>query len=498
MLNLFKKYNNYTNFYNNKPVLTNDFVGNRHFPPTNKEWLNSIYVFNKNNLKSLPIRDKIILRLLKSYFNIYSLKLEKLTKPIVTSVVKKRLSTKRPYLSRAELKHTNTKIIITMYIYNSEYEFIQDKIKTIKKIRINKFLRLFLLKKEKDSKEISNKLRNLPLKSLKKERVKREKIILKIKTKKELINLKNIWIERIKRIRKEGNDLINIWKKNLMKEVYSKEQKKSLKNKKLIGFFKKIKYEAIVKQKYKLYLKKSLQKELLYIYYKRIIDLYKFKFQDMSLLHLSNIIYKIYNKKIEFNFVNLKYFYLNSDIIMQILTTKLKKSLRKKSLWKILKSIIKSIKIRPAKKFYFNLDTHNKMLLLNRSKDLTLTSLKDKINVRKDMLDQILSKIFSYNKKKEKNLASDFEKKKVLSFIKYKKIIGIRLEARGRLTKRLTASRSVFKNIHKGGLKNIDSSFKNISSVMLRGYLKSNLEYTKISSKVRNGSFGLKGWLNSK
>jgi hypothetical protein len=140
----------------------------------------------------LPIRDKIILRLLKSYFNIYSLKLEKLTKPIVTSVVKKRLSTKRPYLSRAELKHTNTKIIITMYIYNSEYEFIQDKIKTIKKIRINKFLRLFLLKKEKDSKEISNKLRNLPLKSLKKERVKREKIILKIKTKKELINLKNI------------------------------------------------------------------------------------------------------------------------------------------------------------------------------------------------------------------------------------------------------------------------------------------------------------------
>ena len=85
-----------------------------------------------------------------------------------------------------------------------------------------------------------------------------------------------------------------------------------------------------------------------------------------------------------------------------------------------------------------------------------------------------------------------------MSFIKHKKIIGIRLEASGRLTKRFTASRSVFKNIHKGSLKNIDSSYKNLSSVMLRGYLKSNLEYTKISSKVRNGSFGLKGWLNSK
>jgi hypothetical protein len=32
---------------------------------------------------------------------------------------------------------------------------------------------------------------------------------------------------------------------------------------------------------------------------------------------------------------------------------------------------------------------------------------------------------------------------------------------------------------------------------MLRGYVKSNLEYTIIDSKTRNGSFGLKGWVSS-
>jgi hypothetical protein len=32
---------------------------------------------------------------------------------------------------------------------------------------------------------------------------------------------------------------------------------------------------------------------------------------------------------------------------------------------------------------------------------------------------------------------------------------------------------------------------------MLRGNTKSNIQLTKISSKTRNGSFGLKGWISS-
>jgi hypothetical protein len=79
-----------------------------------------------------------------------------------------------------------------------------------------------------------------------------------------------------------------------------------------------------------------------------------------------------------------------------------------------------------------------------------------------------------------------------INFLKYKYIIGIRLEGKGRLTKRLTASRSLFKSSYQGGLKNISSSHQNLSSQMLRGFVKSNIQYSNINSKTRNGSFGLK------
>jgi hypothetical protein len=77
-------------------------------------------------------------------------------------------------------------------------------------------------------------------------------------------------------------------------------------------------------------------------------------------------------------------------------------------------------------------------------------------------------------------------------------LAGVRLEAKGRLTKRFTASRSVFKVKWKGSIKNLDSSYKGIPSVLLRGHAKSNVQYTLVNSKTRNGSFGLKGWISSK
>jgi hypothetical protein len=70
---------------------------------------------------------------------------------------------------------------------------------------------------------------------------------------------------------------------------------------------------------------------------------------------------------------------------------------------------------------------------------------------------------------------------------------GVRLEAKGRLTRRFTASRSVFKIKWNGSLKNVDSSCRGLSSVMLRGYVKSNVQYSIVNSKTRNGAFGLKG-----
>jgi hypothetical protein len=43
-----------------------------------------------------------------------------------------------------------------------------------------------------------------------------------------------------------------------------------------------------------------------------------------------------------------------------------------------------------------------------------------------------------------------------------------------------------------GTLQNIDSSRESLSTVMLRGDMKSNLQYININSNNRNGAFGVK------
>lgn len=81
----------------------------------------------------------------------------------------------------------------------------------------------------------------------------------------------------------------------------------------------------------------------------------------------------------------------------------------------------------------------------------------------------------------------------VVNTIKHNKLAGIRVEAKGRLTRRLTAQRSVFKMQYKGGLRNVDSSLKGIPAVMLRGFVRSNVQYTIIHGKNRVGAYGVKG-----
>ena len=102
------------------------------------------------------------------------------------------------------------------------------------------------------------------------------------------------------------------------------------------------------------------------------------------------------------------------------------------------------------------------------------------------------------NKLEEKNItqSNNSLRKSIIRKLKYRNVTGFRVEARGRLTKRYTASRSVLRLKYKGNLLNIDSSIKGLSSVFLKGNLKSNVQYTKLVSKSRIGSFGIKGWIS--
>jgi hypothetical protein len=97
----------------------------RHYSPAIKEWFNCVYVYNKNYFfKALPITDKIINRLIKSYFNLNPDKFFRF----------KRLSVNRIFVSKAEMKHTNNKVIITVYTYNRQRFYFLNKIRKLQKM----------------------------------------------------------------------------------------------------------------------------------------------------------------------------------------------------------------------------------------------------------------------------------------------------------------------------------------------------------------------------
>jgi hypothetical protein len=111
-----------------KPLtyIESDTGKTRHFTPAAQEWYNSIYTYNANYVKNLPIADKNLMDLLKSYFNAQLNKefLKTKIKPLQTRF--KRLSTKRTFVGKGHLKHTNNKVIITFFVYNTEGMFLSS------------------------------------------------------------------------------------------------------------------------------------------------------------------------------------------------------------------------------------------------------------------------------------------------------------------------------------------------------------------------------------
>jgi|SRR5271167_1409846 len=78
-------------------------------------------------------------------------------------------------------------------------------------------------------------------------------------------------------------------------------------------------------------------------YYKLLLNLNRFKFEDKFITKLKSFINKIYNKEVEFNTINLRTLYFNSDIFTQIIALKLKN--RDNSLLKVLKTSLSLIEI---------------------------------------------------------------------------------------------------------------------------------------------------------
>lgn len=563
--------------------------------------------------------DKNLISLLKSYFNL-QIK-DKKIKNKRNIIKNRRLSTKRVFIGRGELKHSNNKVIITFYVYNTEAMFLWENYKKAlailynpkKKLEISvneytkdkeikskykpfnlinslnlfqyKYILVTLINKETKKEENNRILFAKPIPDFANNEVLKKEIKTLNKINNIGINTKNCliilqkYLEK-KRIRK----LLSFWKKN--KKIYKNIQKKyeiisfnkplflkheqilvsneDINNKRIIKFnrpfslteylfqhdFKRSidnmfiylldifnKYYSSLtnlverkvitnkekslmfndlKKKINLTLFYSEEKDVFtdaieedYIYSHLLMPLYLFKFNKAKFTmkfmeKLTQLVKNLYNKEVVFNIINLKKMHLSSDIYTQAVALKLKN--RDNKLYRVLKSSLRKIKIPDFRKINEKNNKPNKDDFIdNKIRNSLINSMFTKEDV-KDPLNNLLLNFFpsaenlkkSVVKKGSVNNYSISLKDYVLMYLKHIKIRGIRVEAKGRLTRRFTASRSVFKMKWKGGLKNVDSSFRGLSTIMLRGYVKSNAQYSFISSKNRNGAFGVKGWVSNR
>jgi hypothetical protein len=175
----------------------------------------------------------------------------------------------------------------------------------------------------------------------------------------------------------------------------------------------------------------------------------KFKF-DTFLPKLGNMLSKIYKNNIEFNIINLKTYSLHSDIFTEILTSKIDtKNMLPNS---VLKDAIKDITLAKTnhveEKSYY-MKSKDSLLLENKYKNLSLLSIinsKEVIN-NTCSLNKLLKEITNYTSESLGKYNKDYSNISHMIFnsIKYKNLGGVRIEVKGRLSKRYRADRSVFK-----------------------------------------------------
>lgn len=179
------------------------------------------------------------------------------------------------------------------------------------------------------------------------------------------------------------------------------------------------------------------------------------------------------------NVVELKYIYLDSNILAQAVTTKLKD--RKKRVLRVLKRVLGLIK-----KPYYKIHFYNKKKTLEQS-NVNFSLMDKNLNISNySFTNNVISNKYLFKK------PNNHIPRTLLYHLKHKTVSGVRLVGSGRLTRRLTASRSISKFKYMGSLQNLESSRQAISTVMLRGHMKSNLQYNNINSYNRNGAFGVK------
>ncbi len=429
----------------------NDTGKIRYLPSTSKEWKNIIYSYYNKNMQNFGTNNINANKIIKSYFNLY-FKDQNFISSKFLAKNRQRDFLRKIYVSSLETKHINSKIIMTFYTLN------WGRVKLLK--NYTKFLNFSTFKIIKMWRlRLRNKINLFMSKDLEK---------------KDLM---------YKEYKKTGKDLF-VYKYKLLSE--------SLKW-------------------YNLYMKLYLTRVMKFKFFEELKYLRKSEFNfrlnnskfDTFLPKLGNMLSKIYKNNIEFNIINLKSYSLHSDIFTEILTSKIDKKNMLPNF--VLKDAIKDVDLAKAnhveeKSFYMK--SKDSSLIENKYKNLSLLSIinsKEVIN-NTCSLNKLLKEITNYTSESLGKYNEDYSNISDMIFnsIKYKNLGGMRIEVKGRLSKRYRADRSVFKMKWKGSLKDIDSSYKNLPTKVYRGVRKPNILYSLSPSKRRVGAFALRGWLSAK
>lgn len=464
------------------------------FAPITKQWNDTIYTYEKNNMKLLPSFNKYMHKLIKGYFFLYDPILEK-TKRRMSRRMRiriRRLSTNRIFACKSYLKWTNTQVDINYNIFNSARTYLlaklyKDEIKgtdlnTLKHINdeisknkkeynaINKKVKLELIKN--DTKHIKN------ITSLKNSLDIRNQIItnltaLQISKKKIINNVKNHYDLKIKLLKKEIIKSYIIYV-DILKRNYSY-------NKIMLNMI------CLVSNIFSsVYTNNLLEREKIYYKSKSLLMFNKSKFDNSQLSKLNELLTETLEMKTKINLTNLKHVHLNGKFLVESLAIKLAK--RRFSSFFLLKKAMSGIKspyINKTDRIEFPYKKHRYNLFFRLNKFNLLLSNVFKINKDKDSINELLRN--NYNEVFNSNLEN----------IKNKNTYGVRIQSSGRLTRRLIASRAVSKSRSIGRLKDRNSSVEGLTCKLTRGNFSSNIQYTKLNSKTRNGSFGLKIFMSN-
>lgn len=276
------------------------------------------------------------MKIIKSFFSLFNKNLERKIRTKRLLLRLRRLSSNRIYLSNGEFKHKNNRVLVNIYIFNRQKNNYLSKLRNI-------YLKDFFTKNKKINANYIKTLRSILMKGF----------------------------ESLSEINKDKYLLIKIL------DIVKKNRKYKIKTFKKLSNYTGLFYKNI--------LNLTMKKLRLYFLYKQLIYVNKSKLNYTYLRLLKKHLETLFNKNVEFNLINLKRFYLNSDILSE--SVKLKLTRNKKKMRKILNKLKDKVKIY-KKKIFLNDVTQKKIDNKLFLKNIIINNLKYKVPISFALLDK--------------------------------------------------------------------------------------------------------------